>query len=67
MEADFKELIPEFYFTNGDFLINNDKLELGLTSEGETIDDVILPGWAKVNKTQVIFKKLILIVKPECS
>ena len=40
LEADFKELIPEFYYSNGDFLINNDKLELGMTSEGENIDDV---------------------------
>ena len=48
LEADFKELIPEFYFSNGDFLVNNDKLELGMTSEGENIDDVVLPPWAKV-------------------
>ena len=49
LEADFKELIPEFYFSDGDFLINNDKLELGMTSEGELINDAVLPNWAKVN------------------
>lgn len=47
LEADFKELIPEFYFSDGDFLVNNDRLELGMTSEGEIIDDVVLPLWAK--------------------
>jgi len=47
LEADFKELIPEFYFSDGDFMVNNDKLELGMTSEGENIDDVVLPNWAK--------------------
>ncbi|EGR28693.1 hypothetical protein IMG5_170250, partial [Ichthyophthirius multifiliis] len=46
LEADFKELIPEFYYSDGDFLVNNEKLELGITPEGESIDDVILPNWA---------------------
>ena len=31
-----------------DFLINNEKLELGVTQEGEIIDDVELPPWAEV-------------------
>lgn len=47
LEADFKELIPEFYSSECDFFINNDKLELGMTSEGENIDDVVVPRWAK--------------------
>lgn len=48
LDADFKELIPEFYFSDGDFLVNNEKLELGVTVEGENIDDVQIPPWAKV-------------------
>lgn len=28
---------------DGDFLVNNEKLELGVTNDGENIDDVILP------------------------
>lgn len=44
--SDFKELTPEFYLLNNDFLMNNDHLELGMTSEGEIIDDVELPAWA---------------------
>lgn len=47
LDADFKELIPEFYFSDGDFLINNERLELGITNEGEIIDDVLLPPWAR--------------------
>lgn len=46
LDADFKELIPEFYYADGDFLVNNEKLELGISPEGEYIDDVVLPPWA---------------------
>lgn len=45
--ADFKELIPEFYSSESDFLVNSQKLEMGSTPEGEVIDDVLLPKWAK--------------------
>ncbi len=34
--------------TNGDYLINNERIELGVTQEGEIIDDVQLPSWAEV-------------------
>jgi len=44
---DLKELIPEFYCLDSDFLVNFDKILLGVTPEGELIDDVILPMWAK--------------------
>ncbi|CAD8167100.1 unnamed protein product [Paramecium octaurelia] len=46
LHADSKELIPEFYSLDPDFLINCDKLELGMTQEGEIIDDAIIPPWA---------------------
>lgn len=45
--ADFKELTPEFYSTDSDFLVNSQKLEMGSTPEGDVIDDVILPKWAE--------------------
>lgn len=48
LDADFKELIPEFYYADGDFLVNNQKLELGISPEGDYIDDVVLPAWASV-------------------
>lgn len=44
--ADFKELIPEFYSAECDFLVNSQKLEMGSTPEGEVIDDVSIPKWA---------------------
>ena len=44
--ADFKELIPEFYSTECDFLVNSEKLQMGSTPEGQIIDDVIIPKWA---------------------
>jgi hypothetical protein len=49
--ADCKELIPEF-FVNNNFLANADHLLLGVKSDGEPVDDVKLPPWAK-NSRQV--------------
>ena len=49
LHADSKEMIPEFYNLDGDFLINCDKLELGVTQEGDIIDDALLPAWANVH------------------
>lgn len=47
--ADVKELIPEFYNDNNDFdfLINARGLHLGATQNGERVDDVKLPPWAR--------------------
>jgi factor associated with neutral sphingomyelinase activation len=44
--SDVKELIPEFYCLHSDFLINSEKLQLGVTPDGDVIDDVVLPQWA---------------------
>lgn len=41
-----KELIPEFYLDNPDFLINNQKLDLGVRANGKRVDDAKLPNWA---------------------
>jgi factor associated with neutral sphingomyelinase activation len=38
--ADNKELIPEFYFGNGSFLKNLQRLELGLDHNNELVWDV---------------------------
>ena len=50
--ADLKELIPEFYNPNNDFdfLINTRSLQLGATQNGERVNDVSLPKWAKSPK-----------------
>jgi factor associated with neutral sphingomyelinase activation len=47
--ADVKELIPEFYSPSydSDFLINARGLQLGATQNGDRVDDVKLPPWAK--------------------
>ena len=46
--ADLKELIPEFYNPNDfDFLINARGLQLGATQNGDRVNDVALPPWAK--------------------
>ncbi len=45
--ADVKELLPEFYNSNGDFLVNSNDLDLGFRHTGERLNDVELPPWAK--------------------
>jgi len=47
--ADVKELTPEFYNPNNDFdfLINARGLQLGATQNGDHVNDVTLPPWAK--------------------
>eukprot|EP01035_Chromulina_nebulosa_P016922 gene16922-22413_t len=55
--ADLKESIPEFYSltignstNNGEFLLNNDDLDLGYRQNGTRLNDVELPPWAKSTK-----------------
>uniref|UniRef100_H2YT35 BEACH-type PH domain-containing protein n=1 Tax=Ciona savignyi TaxID=51511 RepID=H2YT35_CIOSA len=43
---DVKELIPEFYYLP-EMFVNSNKYNLGKTSDGETLNDVKLPKWAK--------------------
>ncbi|KAG7359797.1 Beige/BEACH domain containing protein [Nitzschia inconspicua] len=47
--ADVKELTPEFFNPNNDFdfLINARGLQLGATQNGDRVNDVTLPPWAK--------------------
>eukprot|EP01029_Cantina_marsupialis_P010680 TRINITY_DN24262_c0_g1_i1.p1 TRINITY_DN24262_c0_g1~~TRINITY_DN24262_c0_g1_i1.p1 ORF type:complete len:1021 (+),score=217.16 TRINITY_DN24262_c0_g1_i1:120-3182(+) len=45
--TDVKELIPEFYDGDGAFLLNSQNLEFGERQNGEKVDDVTLPPWAK--------------------
>ncbi|GAX12243.1 hypothetical protein FisN_1Hh173 [Fistulifera solaris] len=45
--ADVKELIPEFYSQDFDFLINARGLQLGATQNGDHVNDVQLPTWAR--------------------
>lgn len=44
--SDNKEIIPEFYFGTGEFMVNNYKLELGLNHLDEKVGNVTLPSWA---------------------
>jgi hypothetical protein len=43
---DVRELIPEFFYLP-EFLENKNKFNLGVTQTGQTVDDVVLPPWAK--------------------
>ncbi|KAK9032820.1 hypothetical protein V6N11_017863 [Hibiscus sabdariffa] len=44
--SDVKELVPEFYYMP-EFLINSNSYHLGVKQDGEPINDVSLPPWAK--------------------
>ena len=44
--ADLRELIPEFFYLP-DFLVNRNHFDLGTKQNGETLDNVVLPPWAK--------------------
>lgn len=44
---DLKELIPEFYNSNGEFLKNIMNISFGTTQNGIQVNDVTLPPWAK--------------------
>ncbi|KAM3728768.1 Lysosomal-trafficking regulator [Dirofilaria immitis] len=44
--TDFKELIPEFFYLP-DFLMNKEKLNLGVRQNGDLVDHVILPKWCQ--------------------
>eukprot|EP00055_Hartaetosiga_balthica_P012007 m.56608 g.56608 ORF g.56608 m.56608 type:complete len:931 (-) comp7806_c0_seq1:882-3674(-) len=44
--ADVKELVPEFFMTSTSFLQNNHNLDLGITQNGERVENVLLPPWA---------------------
>lgn len=46
--SDVRELIPEFY-SIPEFLLNLNKLDLGVSQSGERVDGVILPKWAHEN------------------
>lgn len=55
--ADYKELVPEFYGGEGDFLVNYLGINFGnRSSDGRPVHDVELPPWA--NSPQDLIAKL---------
>lgn len=44
--ASVKELIPEFFNEDDSFLINYQKLNLGIRQNEKKVDDVKMPKWA---------------------
>ncbi|OWB58117.1 hypothetical protein B5S28_g4113 [[Candida] boidinii] len=53
--SDVRELIPEFFYLP-DFLINSNNFEFGLLQNGNTINNVELPPWAK-NDPKIFIQK----------
>ena len=42
-----KELLPEFYMDNDNFLINKLNLDLGIKQNKKKVNDIKLPSWCK--------------------
>jgi hypothetical protein len=58
-QSDFRELIPEFFYFP-DFLVNENRFDLGLTARKEPVDDVELPAWAETPWDFVATNRLAL-------
>lgn len=44
--SDVKELIPEFFYSP-EFLVNVNGIDMGVRQDGEPVNNVLLPPWAK--------------------
>ncbi|GFY85908.1 binding protein [Actinidia rufa] len=53
--SDVKELIPEFFYMP-DFLVNSNSYHFGIKQDGEPLDDVCLPPWAKGSPEEFVSK-----------
>jgi hypothetical protein len=51
--ADLRELIPEFFYLP-EFLSNRNRFDLGVKQNGEALDEVILPPWAKDSPSEFV-------------
>lgn len=54
--SDFKELIPEFYDSDGSFLDNRQDLNLGIKQDSSRVNNVELPPWANGSAADFISK-----------
>ncbi|XP_055626947.1 WD repeat and FYVE domain-containing protein 3 isoform X3 [Toxorhynchites rutilus septentrionalis] len=51
--ADVKELLPEFFYLP-EFLLNSNNFDFGMKQNGEVLNDVVLPTWAKNDPREFI-------------
>lgn len=51
--ADVKELIPEFFYLP-EFLLNSNNFDLGTKQNGDTLNHIVLPPWAKGDAREFI-------------
>ncbi|KAJ3438800.1 beige/beach-related [Anaeramoeba flamelloides] len=57
--SDVKELIPEFFYLS-EFLENSNNYDLGKKQNGEKLNDIILPPWAKTPEEFIRINRLAL-------
>jgi hypothetical protein len=61
--SDVRELIPEFY-SLPEFLLNINKLDLGVCQTGERVNNVYLPKWSQANPYFFIYMMSRLLESP---
>ena len=62
--ADLRELIPEFFYLP-DFLCNDNRFDLGVKQNGEELNDVVLPPWAKDSPAEFVRVNRQVILESE--
>jgi hypothetical protein len=63
MQADYRELIPEFFYFP-DFLVNENQFDLGISPRGNRVNDVQLPKWAETPRHFIEMNRLALESPP---
>lgn len=51
--ADFKELIPEFYEGDGEYMVHTGRSDFGFRQDGRPVGNVAVPPWASSSKELV--------------
>lgn len=64
--TDVRELTPEFFYLS-EFLANLNNFELGALQNGDRVDDVVLPPWAKGDPKIFIHKHRQALESPHVS
>jgi Beige/BEACH domain len=64
--AEVKELTPEWY-CNPSFLKNSNNFKLGTSQDGDVLDDVVLPPWAKGSPEKFIEVMRMALESDICS
>ena len=66
-QGDVRELIPEFYDGDGQWLLNTRDLDLGVTQSKQRVGGVLLPPWASVSLRCFRCARAIDVARGRCA